>query len=514
MSVVDQAHARADPALLRRSLASDGEDVVVRETHCSVVFLVGDRVYKLRKPVLFDFVDLRLREARAVASRMEVMLNATLAPGIALGVRAIVPSGDGAGYVLGDDHDPLAIDHVVEMRRFDEGQTMRDRIERGVLTSEQASAVGARIALFDRDATVVREGIDYRELLDRNFEALLPLVDDLATPVEQLALQRLADAFLIEWTAVLSARASAGSVIDGHGDLRAEHVVFDQDDVLIVDRLEFEDLRIVDVADELGFLLMELDDLTGDQTIGEAVLAGYHAGGGTVQPRALVAFFGAHRAQVRAKVALLRAAQPGVDPAPLRARAVRLLALSRRLGWRARGPLLLLITGPPASGKSTLARALGQASGLPVLSSDAIRGRDDGVRPEYTPEARADVYGEVARRASREQAVIVDATFGDEQLQRVFVEQLERSSSAKPLVVECRVPAGVRVARATAREADGQRDSDAGPGVTRRLGERFVAMGAVAAGDHLAVDTRAPLAMQVDEVESWLDSLLAGGRIA
>lgn len=505
----------ADPAALRDSLARAGDDVVVRETHCSIVFLVGDRAYKLRRPVLFDFVDQRSAEVRADMCRRDVELNAILASGLVLGVCSVVPCADGTGYLLELDHDPEAIDHVVEMRRFDESDTMSGLVERGALTLRQASKAGARLAPFHRHAATHREGIDYRALIDRNFEALLPLAEDLVPALELLALQRFAAAFLIEWADVLEARATTGSVVEGHGDLRAEHVLFESDEVLIIDRLEFDALRVVDVADELGFLLMDLGDLTGAADLGSAVVAGYREAEGAAQPEALLAFFGAYRAQVRAKVALLRSAQPEVDAGDQRERARGLLALSDRLGWRSRGPLLLLVTGPPASGKSTLAAALGHASGLPVLSSDAIRSEGNGAgSPDYGTDGRAAIYAELGRRADLEQAVVVDASFGDLALQSAFSGQLNSNGAQVPLVVECRLPADVREARAGARLTRGDSDSDAGPEVARELGERFVAMRGVGADAHLAVDTGASVALQVDEVASWLDSLLAAGRSA
>lgn len=514
MSVAVPAESYADPVLLRSTLERGGE-VAVCETHCSIVFLVGDRAYKLRRPVLFDFVDQRSTTARASICLREVELNATLAPGLVLGVRAVVPSEDGSGYTFGRVEDPLAIDYVVEMRRFDEDDTMASLTERGSLTLEQASAAGARLAPFHRDSKAQSSGIDYRAVIDRNFEAMLPLTEGVMSAVERLMLQRFAAAFLLEWDDVLEARATAGSVVDGHGDLRAEHVLLESGNVLVIDRLEFDALRVVDVADDLGFLLMDLHDLNAAQGTSDAVLAGYRDAGGTPQPEALLAFFGAYRAQVRAKVALLRSAQPGVDAPVLRERARVLLTLSGHLSWRARGPITLLVTGPPAAGKSTLASALARVSGLPVLSSDAIRKERAGNgSPDYSTDGRAAIYAELGRRAGLERAVIVDASFGNPTLERAFHKQLAADGAGEPLVVECRAPSDVRVARARQRQLHEESDSDAGPEVARKLGDGFVATRGAATDGHLAVDTAASMAMQVDEVASWLDSLLAAGRSA
>jgi aminoglycoside phosphotransferase family enzyme/predicted kinase len=501
----------ADVSTLRRSLAEGGRDVRVRETHCSTVFLVGDRAYKLRKPVRFDFADQRAPEARADICRREVALNAALAPGVALGVRTVLPAPEGDGYALGDDGDPRAVDHLVEMRRFDEADTLRSRILSGRVARQDAVAIGARMAVFHCKQVAVAPAVDYRALVDRNFEALLPLIRDLVPAGELLGLQREASAFLLGWADVLEARAANGLVVDGHGDLRAEHVLLEHDGVLVVDRLDLDEFRVLDVADELGFLLMELRDLTGADVLGDAVLAGYRSAGGAGQPDALLAFFGAYRAQVRAKVALLRARQPGADPG-LRKQALRLLTLSRRLGWRARGPMLILVTGPPASGKSTLATALGEASGFPVVSSDAVRREWSRGAPDYGPAGRAAIYAELGGRVARERGAIVDATFGSVALQDAFLRQLAAVGASPPLVVECRAPTEVREARARLRQQRGGSLSDAGPEVAARLGEQYVPMGAAQTEAQLAVDTRAAVASQVDEVASWLDSLVAGGR--
>jgi len=121
--------------------------VEVRETHISWVFLAGDRAYKLKKPVTLPFVDYGTPDRRLAMCEEEVRLNRRLAPDRYLGVRAIVATPEG-GATLGPVGDPDAIDHVVEMRRFDEASTLAARVVRGGVSRRELEAVGRRLAAF------------------------------------------------------------------------------------------------------------------------------------------------------------------------------------------------------------------------------------------------------------------------------------------------------------------------------------------------------------------------------
>ena len=67
----------------------------VAETHSAVVFFVGDRAYKLKKPVDLGFLDFRDRAARGPPCHREVELNRRLAPDVYLGVADVIgPDGE------------------------------------------------------------------------------------------------------------------------------------------------------------------------------------------------------------------------------------------------------------------------------------------------------------------------------------------------------------------------------------------------------------------------------------
>lgn len=127
--------------------------VEVRETAISIVFLAGDRVFKVKKPVTLPFLDYSDPDRRRDLCRDEVVLNRRLAPTTYLGVRAIVRR-DG-GLALEEDRDD-GVEWAVEMRRLPEDRTMAALLAAGRLTSEHVRAVGSRLGVSRRRANAGR----------------------------------------------------------------------------------------------------------------------------------------------------------------------------------------------------------------------------------------------------------------------------------------------------------------------------------------------------------------------
>ncbi len=499
--------------------------LVVLETHISWVFLAGERAYKLKKPVVFAFLDYGTAQRRREMCELEVELNRRLAPDIYLGVRAIVRRG-GALELGGPGPD--AIEHVVEMRRFDEADTLAARVVTGRITAQQIAAVGGRLARFHAASTPshrrARGVASVLHNADGNFEGLLE-----SGTIEHrrvLAAQRFTDAFLAANAAALTARMAEGRVRDGHGDLRAEHVVIG-DDVQIVDCAEFDaGLRKIDVGADLAFLVMDLARLARPD-LGRVLVDAYRSAGGDPGTDQMIAFHAAIRAWVRAKVALLVGDDLELAPdrrAAAVGEALGLLALGEQLAWQARLPLTVIVCGPPASGKSDLARALSETSGLPVVGSDVTRKRLAGIAPTeraprgaYGAQATALTYAEVGRRAvghvGAQGGAIIDVAFGRSRDRATLLAEL--SNTVLPVVFECRAPASVLQARARAREREVDRISDAGPEIAARLRADFEPLeDDVTADRHFVLRTDRPEAQVLEDLVAMLDQQLARSRPA
>ncbi len=315
-------------------------------------------------------------------------------------------------------------------------------------------------------------------------------------------------------------RARAGLVRECHGDLRAEHVVFEAQGISIVDCVEFDPaLRTLDVTDDLAFLVMDLTALGGAR-FANALIADYRAAGGDTGSDALVAFFAVHRALVRAKVLLVRAGQhqPGsAEHGHAEAQARDLIGLAERFVWRSRLPLVIVACGVPASGKSTLAAALAEPARLPRLSSDLVRKERAGVAPTarapspvYDEAVSQATYAELGRRARRAVqktgGAIVDATFRRVVDRRAFTDAFD--DAATVIYVECVVPIDLLRRRAAERDRDPQRVSDASLEVVQREAQRWEALDEVPAERHLVVRSDRPVGPILEDLTDLLDRRL------
>lgn len=279
------------------------------ETHMSWVFLVGERVYKLKKPVRFPFLDFTTLKAREFFCREEVRLNRRLAPGVYLGLVALQWI-EGALALVPEARLPLpakgeTLDWLVCMQRLPEGRMLHQLIAQGRVVPAELDALVAVLGAFYRATPAV--ALSPGDYLARfhygqaaNREVLLR--PQFGLPDAAQAMDRL-DTALIQHAGLLGDRAAAGRVLDGHGDLRPEHVCLLVPPV-VIDCLEFNaQLRQTDPFDELAYLSLECD-LAGAPWIGPRLVSGCAAALGDAPAPDLLQLYTAYRALVRARLCM------------------------------------------------------------------------------------------------------------------------------------------------------------------------------------------------------------------
>lgn len=403
------------------------------------------------------------------------------------------------------------------MVRFEEADTLAGLIRAGVLTHAILAAVARRIADFHRVAPVVEEwGADRVLAAWRQNLAELRAIEH-PDDWDLDAASSFGEAFVGSHEQELQQRASSGLARVGHGDLRCEHVLCFPT-VRIVDRVEFDPaLPRVDAACDLAFLAMDLE-AQGQGWAARELVAVYRQTGIDVGSAQLQAFYAAHWALVRAKVTAIAAEEHDAErQMRLLAEAQALWELGERLRWRARGPLAVVVCGPAASGKSTLAAELSRRSGMDVLSSDALRKSAAGLAG--TERGGPDLYSECATQATyellgleadtivrRDGGVIVDATCRARADRARLLRHLD-STDLHLLVVRCEAPIEVALARATRRLSDTDRVSDATPEIAAEQFHTFEPLDELAPGTVLELNTESDLHTQVAQVTSAVDRL-------
>ena len=438
----------------------------VVETHISLLVFVADRVYKLRKPVRFGFLDFTDRAVREADCRREIQLNRRLAPDVYLGVADIVMDG-------------VPIDHMVVMRALPAERRLATLVRSGADVEEWLSQVATVLAAFHAGAERSPAISDSASpsALQAQWEANFGETERFVGPVLDPGADRQIRILSVRWLEqnrrLLATRVASGRACDGHGDLQAEDVFCLDDGVRILDCIEFsDDLRYGDVCADVAFLAMDLERLGHPEAAAQFV-SDYEAQAADEFPRTLLHHYVAQRAYVRAKVACLRAEQGDEDGAR-EARGLHALALRHlRLGRRA----VVLVGGLPGSGKSTLATALAAETGWVLLRSDEVRG--DLQRPaptevapdpdvgRYAPAAVNATYNELLRRAARHlsdgEPVILDASWTDGS-QRSAAARVASDAGAQLVELCCICEDAVAAARIEERRI---RDRDASEATTR-----------------------------------------------
>lgn len=277
------------------------------ETHLSWVFMTDELVYKLKKPVRYDFVDLSSLAARLANCREEVRLNRALAPRVYLGLSNLYWQ-PGAGFSVDGDGTGELVDVLVRMRRLPHARCLQTRLREGPVDTGEIAHAAARLAAFYRGQPLLSPA-DPAAIADRVAGETTELQSLLDEPRLATQLARALHAALSRQAPILSRRARR----EVHGDLRPEHIYLGQAPVFI-DRLEFSlALRVMDPAEELAYLQLECTRL-GAEWIGRVFLECYEEYCGDRVPVAVSQFYFARRALLWALLAA-RHIERGGEPA-------------------------------------------------------------------------------------------------------------------------------------------------------------------------------------------------------
>lgn len=406
--------------------------VQIIQTHISCVALAGERVYKVKKPVDLGFADFSTLEKRRHFCEEEVRLNRRLCAAIYEGVVPIFRSEKGLTF---EERGPVA-EYAVRMRRLSEEHFLDRKLARGAIGPADLDRVVEKLAAFYRGQASSAETAEWgrtdrlRVSTDENFAQTEPHIGVVLSRPAFEAIRYYTNRFYDYQATLINRRRAGGRIIDGHGDLRLEHVHLTPERVCLFDCIEFsERLRAVDVASDAAFLAMDLDfhrrpDLS---SVFAARIADALSDPELLE---MIDFYKCYRAYVRGKVEGMRSREaevPKDEQATSCERARRYFQWALQYATVGSGPAVIAVMGGVGTGKSTQAKALAEALGWAVVRSDRVRKEQAGVplhkrggeaeRADLYAEARTrQVYAalcdEALRRAEQGRGTVLDATFG------------------------------------------------------------------------------------------------------
>jgi uncharacterized protein len=444
------------------------------ETHVSWVLLTGEFAYKIKRPVHYEFIDLRSPGHRAFLCREEVRLNRRFAPDLYLDVQPI-SLHEGIANLTGRGR---VIEQAVRMRQFSRTEQLDRLLEATHIEPAELEAFGHDLARIHARLPPAPPRLrrDWTEALRTrvlaNAAACLQAAESMGRTCSTAGLESALSAACDSAGPLLARRLAAGRVRECHGDLHARNIVRLAGRLCAFDCLEFDPaLRWIDVADEIAFLLADLDTRRRPAQA-QAFLAGYLAESGDYQACRLLPLFKAHRALVRAKVAALTALSED-DRAGAHEFDAYVAGAQRALLPHV--PVLVLMCGLSGSGKSYLAGRLAPRLEAVWLRSDAERKRLAGLGALtksgsgigaglYSPAATAGVYRHLLQCADDTLAggctTIIDATLA-RRVDRIEFSRLAARLGVPSCIVHCRAPREVLEARIRERRRESDDPSEA-----------------------------------------------------
>lgn len=441
-------------------------EVELLQTHVSYVFLTGDYVYKVKKPVNFGFLDFSDLPKRQHFCHEELRLNKRGAADLYLEVLPIGQTGE--TFTLGQGE---AVEYTVKMKQFPQENLLSEMFDRGLVTADTMVDLAKVVANFHRAADSNDHIRTYgtvekiRQAFDENYEqttGFVALRPDGGPQTQQQfdETKAYSDRIFAENADLFVDRVKADKIRECHGDAHLRNIALWNGAITLFDCIEFnEPFRFVDTMYDLGFICMDLDARKRPD-LANALLNAYLEQTGDWEGLQVLPLYLSRQAYVRAKVTSFLLGDPSV-PETAKQEAAATAADYYKLAWEYTAPKtgkLIVMAGLSGSGKSTTARQLAQAHNAIHLRSDAVRKHLGGIAIEergdaalYSSEMTEKTYDRLLSLGKtlveKGYTVILDAKYD-----RVALRAGAIAASAT--ILHCDAPAEVLAARVAARTGD------------------------------------------------------------
>jgi len=375
----------------------------ILETHISYVFIKDDFVYKVKKDVDFGFLDFSSKKKRKAMCIVEKDLNERFSKGIYLDVLKVARMEKKFGLVPFDS-SLLTLDYCLKMKRIPDEYFLSTQLKAGDLETSEGVHIGTQIALLFKGiktdpyaAEMYGSSEIIRQNCVENFTQMKPFIGSYVNKKQLEFIEKQTIKFLDDNAELLNSRLKDGFVIDGHGDLRLEHIYMDGDDFGLIDCIEFNRrFRFNDVVSEIAFLCMEADQM-GETAFADSLLGGFFSVYDDDNSKKLINFYRTYRACVRAKVACLLLSEKDESWehfAEKKAEIKQFMDMAMIYAINMFETKSMIFYGLMASGKSKNARVFSDIYPVEHVNTDVVRKLMHGIDPDSSVKVEfgADLY--------------------------------------------------------------------------------------------------------------------------
>lgn len=453
------------------------------ETHISHVFIAGNYVYKIKKPVNFGFLDFTTLKKRRFYCYREVELNSRLSKDLYIGVLPIYSFDKGFSFQR--KAGSKIIEYAIKMNRIDDNTILFKKIQDGCVLNNQIEKVVKHIAMFHKNIPPYTGKMSIFQntkfSCEENFQQIWPY---LGITFEEHIYQKLVNytrKFLKEKKTIFYQRKKKGFIKEIHGDLHSQHISLLNPPV-IFDCIEFNKrFRIDDVLNDIAFLIMDLE-YNGRFDLAKAVQKVYEECYKEAIDQEFIQFYKIYRAVVRGKVEGFIA-----DTVIDKEKKQRVIKKARDYFNLAETYLNqdfqfnpVIFFGPSGSGKSTIAKEF--SNHYEIIRSDEIRKKISGKPIEshtyvgfgediYNPDMTTRTYNKMMEimleYVQAGKKVILDATFL-KKWQREMVIKACEDKGLKPFFIYFFAPEDLLFKRIRERKREGKDISDAHEEILKR----------------------------------------------
>lgn len=290
------------------------KEIRLIQTHISWVFLTGDFVYKIKKPVDFGFLDFTMLEKRLKFCKRELEINQMFSPEIYIDVLPV----NKFDHIIKINGPGETIDYAIKMKQLPQENLMDRLLNKNLIETKTIDKIVDILMEFYSKTQTHSDPYSMGSIetvkfnWGENFKQVRPFLGKTINHKAFEAIERKVSEFMEKNSELFGKRLREGKIKWCHGDLHSGNIFVVDDKIYIFDAIEFnERFACSDVASDIAFLSMDLD-FRHKKFLSDYFIKKYIEKSGDSEILKLLNFYKCYRAYVRGKVLGFRTDDPNI----------------------------------------------------------------------------------------------------------------------------------------------------------------------------------------------------------